>query len=52
MVLFSRSDLRQYPVCLGSGQFQLLDVGYARQPEDAQRLAVGLVDASRVVDGD
>ena len=52
MVLFARADRRQYPVCFGSGQFQLLDVGQARQPEDAQRLAVGLVDASRVVDGD
>ena len=52
MVLFSRADLRQYPVCLGSGQFQLLDVGQARQPEDAQRFSVGLVDAPRVVDGD
>ena len=52
MVLFARADRRQYPVCFGSGQFQLLDVGQARQPEDAQRLAVCLVDAPRVVDGD
>lgn len=30
MVLFARADRRQYPVCFGSGQFQLLDVGQAQ----------------------
>ncbi len=36
----------------GAGVFELADVGQAVQSEDPQRLAVGLVDAAGVVDGD